>query len=60
MAHLQNRSYEALAILLKYHGEGEPNDPFVKIEYAEIHSTLGLELEQSKRKSTEMVKTKGN
>ena len=49
-----------MAILVKYHGEGDPNDAFVKAEYAEIHATLELELERSKSKWIELFKTKGN
>ena len=49
-----------MAILVKYHGEGDPNDAFIKAEYAEIHATLELELENSKSKWIEMFKTKGN
>src|SRR5271170_7442925 len=41
----KNRSDEAFAILAKYHGEGDVDDAFVKAEYAEIHATLELELE---------------
>jgi hypothetical protein len=56
----KNRSDDALAILVKYHGEGDSNDAFVKAEYAEIHATLELELEHSKSKWIEMINTKGN
>jgi hypothetical protein len=56
----KNRSAEALAILVKYHGEGNLDDTLVKAEYAEIYVTLDLELKKSKRKWTEMFNNKAN
>ena len=40
----KGRSDEALALLTKYHGEGDPNDPVVRFEYEEIRATLGAEM----------------
>jgi sugar porter (SP) family MFS transporter len=39
----QGRNDEALAILAKYHGEGNRDDPVVQSEYEEIQSTLNSE-----------------
>lgn len=39
----KGRNDEALAMLAKYHGEGDPNDPVVQFEYVEIQETLRLE-----------------
>jgi hypothetical protein len=39
----KGRSEEALAVLGKYHGEGDEKDAAVQFEYAEIQSALGAE-----------------
>lgn len=39
----KGRHDEALAMLAKYHGEGDSNDPIVQLEYVEIQETLRLE-----------------
>ncbi|KAI0127260.1 general substrate transporter [Xylariales sp. AK1849] len=44
----KDRSDEALAILSKYHGEGENGDEFVRLEFAGIQSTIALEKEVAK------------
>ncbi|KAF7713089.1 MFS-type Sugar/inositol transporter [Penicillium ucsense] len=44
----KGRSEEALAVLAKYHGEGDENDAVVQFEYAEIQSVLGAEQSFSK------------
>ncbi|KAI1846234.1 hypothetical protein JX265_010611 [Neoarthrinium moseri] len=36
----KGRHEEALAMLVKYHGEGNPEDPVVKFEYQEITTTI--------------------
>src|SRR5271170_1189544 len=56
----KNRSDEAFAILAKYLGEGDVDVAFVKAEYAEIHATLELELENSKSKWSDLFKSKAN
>lgn len=43
----QDRSEEAYAILAKYHSEGLNGDEFVKLEYAQIQSTLAQERENA-------------
>ncbi|KAI4595632.1 hypothetical protein KJ359_006621 [Pestalotiopsis sp. 9143b] len=44
----RDRSDEAFAILSKYHGEGDNGDEFVRLEFAQIQSTIALEKETSK------------
>ncbi|KAJ7618656.1 hexose transporter [Roridomyces roridus] len=44
----KGRHEEAMAILVKYHAEGDASSEFVKAEFAEIERTLELELETRK------------
>lgn len=55
----KDRSEEALAILIKYHAEGDPNSEFVKYEYDQISNTLQIEMENSKRSWKELFATQG-
>lgn len=56
-----DKNEKALAILAKYHGNGNANHPTVQFEYREIRETLRLELEHRKTSSySEFFKTKGN
>ncbi|RYP21303.1 hypothetical protein DL767_009291 [Monosporascus sp. MG133] len=43
----KDRGEEAYAILQKYHSEGEGGDEFVRLEYAEIQSTIAQERENA-------------
>ena len=45
----KDRGDEAFAILQKYHSEGEDGDEFVRLEYAQIQSTIALEKELESR-----------
>jgi MFS family permease len=56
----RDRSDEALAILIKYHAEGNPDDPFVQAEYRQIRETITLEVEANRHKWAELFRTKGN
>jgi sugar porter (SP) family MFS transporter len=57
----KERNDEALAILGKYHANGDINNPTVQFEYAEIKETLRLEFMYSKTSSyLDFFKTKGN
>lgn len=56
----QGRHQEALAILAKYHGDGDPNSELVRFEMAEITATLEMEKIQKKSRWAEWVSTKGN
>lgn len=55
----KDRHEEALQILIKYHGEGDPNNEFVKAEMVEIKTTIALELEHSQQSWFDMVRTAG-
>jgi len=56
----KDRSDEAFEILVKYHAEGNRDDAFVQAEFAEIHDTIRLEVESSKRSWLELLKTRAN
>jgi len=57
----KERNEEALAMLGKYHANGDINDPTVQFEYAEIKETLRLEVLYRKTSSyLDFFKTKGN
>lgn len=45
----RDRSDEAFAILQKYHSEGQDGDEYVRLEFAQIQSTLAQEKELAKR-----------
>lgn len=55
----KGRGEEAYAILAKYHAEGDLNSEFVKLEYAEIETTLELEKEQAKSSWKALVAAPG-
>lgn len=44
----QDRGEEAYAILQKYHSEGANGDEFVRLEFAQIQSTIAQEKENAK------------
>lgn len=44
----QDRAEEAMEVLRKYHSEGVDGEEFVKLEFAQIQSTLALEKELAK------------
>lgn len=57
----RDRQEEALAILGKYHANGNTQHPTVQFEYREINDTLSKELEAKKQSSyLDFFKTKGN
>ncbi|KAI9150546.1 Lactose permease [Paramyrothecium foliicola] len=45
----KDRHEEALTILQKYHGEGENGEEFVRLEFAQIQSTIAQEKELAKK-----------
>ncbi|KAF8190944.1 major facilitator superfamily domain-containing protein [Mycena galopus ATCC 62051] len=53
----KGRHDEAMAILVKYHAEGDANSEFVKAEYAQIERTLELELETRRTSWKDFVST---
>lgn len=56
----KDRAEEALAILTKYHGNGNPEDELVQAEYFEIVETLRLEKEGRSQGLKLFFATKGN
>ena len=57
----KDRNDEALAMLGKYHADGNTNDPTVQFEYNEIRETLRLEfLYRKSSRYIDFLKTKGN
>ncbi|KAH7403177.1 MFS transporter [Cadophora sp. MPI-SDFR-AT-0126] len=56
----KDRDAEAFEILVKYHAEGNRDDPFVNAEFVEIQTQLRLESLNSKRKWVELLQTPGN
>lgn len=55
----RDREEEALAILTKYHAEGDASSLIVHAEMAQIKSTIELELESSKQSWGEILKAPG-
>lgn len=56
----KDRDEEAFDILVKYHAEGNRDDPFVNAEFSEILDRVRHEVESSKRSWRELVATRGN
>lgn len=55
----KDRLQEAQDILTKYHGEGDRGLEFVAAEFAQMQTTIRLEMEASKRSWMDIVKTSG-
>ncbi|KAF2840948.1 general substrate transporter [Patellaria atrata CBS 101060] len=55
----KDKHEEALAILIKYHAEGDESSEFARAEYAQIKTTIELDLELSKRSWMDMLSTSG-
>ncbi|KAJ9139143.1 Lactose permease [Pleurostoma richardsiae] len=55
----RDRVEEAEAILVKYHAEGDAGSDFVKAEMAQIHTTIHIELEASKKSWLDLFATSG-
>lgn len=55
----KDRGEEAKAILEKYHSEGDGGAEFVVAEFAQMQTTIRLELEASKKSWTDLFKTAG-
>ncbi|KAK4223358.1 putative sugar transporter [Podospora fimiseda] len=55
----KDRAEEARAILQKYHGETDRGEEFVAAEFAQMQTTIKLELEASKKSWTDLFKTAG-
>ena len=55
----KDRHDEALAILAKYHAEGDFDSVLVQAELAQIQSTIKIEMEHSKQSWMDMLRTSG-
>ncbi|KAG6829219.1 hypothetical protein H0H92_005284 [Tricholoma furcatifolium] len=55
----KGRGDEAMAILIKYHAEGDEGSEFVKAEYVQIEKTLELEKETGGIGWVQLVATAG-
>ena len=56
----KDRHEEALAILIKYHAEGDASSPFVAAEFQQIRETIRREIEASKSPWKELFATRAN
>ncbi|KAI0190367.1 general substrate transporter [Xylaria flabelliformis] len=56
----KERHEEAYDILAKYHAEGDRESEFVKAEYAQLQTTISIELENSKKSMVDLIRTSGN
>jgi hypothetical protein len=56
----KDRHEEAFEILVKYHAEGNRDDPFVLAEFQQIRETIRLELESSKTRWVELLMSPAN
>lgn len=56
----KGRDSEALAVIVEYHAEGNPESEFATAEFAQIKQTLALEKEIAKQSWSSLLKTKGN
>ncbi|KAK5626696.1 hypothetical protein RRF57_002411 [Xylaria bambusicola] len=56
----KERHEEAYDILAKYHAEGDRESPFVKAEFAQLQTTINIELEHSKKSVMDLIRTSGN
>lgn len=55
----KGRGDEALAILVRYHAEGDENSEFVKAEYTQIEQTLAEEMKDAQMSWKEVLSTPG-
>ncbi|KAI0010809.1 guanine deaminase [Xylariaceae sp. FL0662B] len=55
----KDRSEEAYAVLAKYHAEGDHDSQFVKAEFAQIQTTINIELELAKKSWLDLFATSG-
>jgi hypothetical protein len=56
----RGRDAEALAVLAKYHGNGNPDDEIVQYEFNDIRDTIELEIAARQTSWSVMWSTKGN
>ena len=56
----KDRHSEALAIFAKWHGEGNADDEFVQLEFAEVKAAIELDKQTGQTGWADFFKTKGN
>ncbi|KAI0450023.1 guanine deaminase [Xylaria acuta] len=56
----KERHEEAYDILAKYHAEGDRESEFVRAEFAQLQTTISIELEHSKKSMVDLVRSSGN
>ncbi|KAI0542793.1 guanine deaminase [Xylaria digitata] len=56
----KERHEEAYDILAKYHAEGNRESEFVKAEFAQLQTTISIELAHAKKSMADLVRTSGN
>ncbi|GKZ50575.1 hypothetical protein AbraIFM66951_003837 [Aspergillus brasiliensis] len=56
----RGREQAALAILAKYHGNGDAQDVVVQLEYQEMKETIELEIAAKKTSWKELINSRGN
>lgn len=56
----KDRHSEALAVFGKWHGEGNENDEFVQLEFAEVKAAIEIDRQTGQTGWADFFKTKGN
>ncbi|KAF7553593.1 hypothetical protein G7Z17_g3521 [Cylindrodendrum hubeiense] len=56
----KDKHEKALEVMIKYHAEGDADDEFVQLEYAEIRAAIALDKESDQTNWSDFLKTKGN
>ncbi|KAE8833543.1 hypothetical protein PTNB73_05070 [Pyrenophora teres f. teres] len=56
----KDRHEEAFAIFSHWHGEGDDDDEFIQLEYAEVRAAIEFDKKQGKNSWADFLKTKGN
>lgn len=57
---MKDKHEKALGVLAKYHAEGDAEDEFVQLEYAEIRAAIDLDKEAGKNSWVDFLRTPGN
>ncbi|KFZ02071.1 hypothetical protein V501_09675 [Pseudogymnoascus sp. VKM F-4519 (FW-2642)] len=56
----KDQDEKAMQVLSYYHGENNPQDEFVQLEFTEIRTAIALDKEAAKNSWLDLVRTKGN
>jgi hypothetical protein len=57
---MKDKHDKALHVLAKYHAEGDIEDEFIQLEYAEIRAAIDADRESGQTRWVDFLKTKGN